>query len=282
MSDSMLRSQARDQASGLRRMFGAQSAQVVAFVSGGNSCGRTSLLVQTSTALARSGQGVVLIDENPGPENALAVYGVQPRHDLIDLIDGGRAAYQVAIEAAPGLRLVSASRVATELQHLDEPTRQRLDEGLLELQQGARFVLLDCALRRGGHLSPLALSAQHMVVVVAAKPTAITNAYSLIKRLVQERGRAGFHVVITHARAESESLAIFENLRRTAHEHLGVRLDFLGGVAIPAASDLAEALQSRLPHRTSSTRKHSGAPHEPRLPAPREARDSAMQLDSVL
>lgn len=282
MPDNVQRHLAGDQASGLRRLFGTRSAQVVAFVSGSNSCGRTSLLVQTSTALARNGQGVVLVDENPGPENALAVYGVQARHDLIELIDGGRAAYQIAVEAAPGLRLVSAVRVATELQHMDEAARQRLEEGLVELQEGARFVLLDCALRRGGHLSPLALSAQHMVVVVAAKPTAITDAYSLIKRLVQERGRAGFHVVVTRARGEAESSAIFENLRRTAHEHLGVRLDFLGGVAVPAASDLADALQSRLPHEVAPTRQGFRASHELRFLAPGAARDSVAQLDSVL
>jgi flagellar biosynthesis protein FlhG len=272
----------RDQASGLRQLFGAQSAQVVAFISGGNSCGRTSLLVQTSTALARSGQGVVLVDENPGPENALAAYGVKARRDLIDLIDGGCAAYQVAVEAAPGLRVVSAVRVATELQHLDEVTRQRLDEGLLELQEDARFVLLDCALRRGGHLSPLALAARHMVLVVAAEPAAITDAYALIKRLVKERGPAGFHVVITRARGETESFAIFENLRRTAQEHLGVRLDFLGGVPVPSSANLADALQNRLPHQSATPRPPANVQREPLLPVTRGTRVRVSRLDSVL
>ena len=240
------------------------------------------MLVQTSTALARSGQGVVLVDENPGPENALAAYGVKARRDLIDLIDGGCAAYQVAVEAAPGLRVVSAVRVATELQHLDEVTRQRLDEGLLELQEDARFVLLDCALRRGGHLSPLALAARHMVLVVAAEPAAITDAYALIKRLVKERGPAGFHVVITRARGETESFAIFENLRRTAQEHLGVRLDFLGGVPVPSSANLADALQNRLPHQSATPRPPANVQREPLLPVTRGTRVRVSRLDSVL
>ena len=47
---------------------GRARPQVVAFASGRESCGRTTLLVQTAAALAAAGHGVVIIDENPAPE----------------------------------------------------------------------------------------------------------------------------------------------------------------------------------------------------------------------
>ncbi len=80
-----------------------------------------------------------------------------------------------------------------------------------------------------------------------AQSTAITHAYALIKRIVQERGRDGFQVVITRPRTREEARAIFDNMRRVAREHLDVRLDYLGASLVPVTDNLAYALLQRLP-----------------------------------
>jgi flagellar biosynthesis protein FlhG len=241
------RDAAGDQAAGLRRLFGARAPQVIAFVSGRDACGRTTLLVQTAAALASAGHGVVIIDENPGPSNVLSAFAVKSRHDLIDMLQGGRSAQQILQPAAPLVRTIAASRFAEQLHELDAVSAVRLSAGLRQIQCGASFVMIDCAARRGGHVSPLALAARHVAVVVAAQGPAITHAYALIKRLAREHDRDGFHVVITRARSEDEAQAIFENLRRTAKQHLGVRLVYLGSSRVPQTDHLADALQSRLP-----------------------------------
>lgn len=235
-----------DQAAGLRRLFGARTGQVVAFVSGREACGRTTLLVRTASALAQAGQGVILIDENSAPHNALSTLGIKVRHDLLDLVQSDYPLERVMEPAAPLLNVIAAAKFATELDHVDALAAGRFNAALKRLQDGSAFVLVDCAARHGRHLSPLALAVPHMAVVVAAQSSAITQAYALIKRLAQERGREGFHVAITRARTGQEAQAIFHNMRHTAREHLGVHLNYLGGVRVPAAEHLAEALQSRL------------------------------------
>jgi flagellar biosynthesis protein FlhG len=241
-----------DQAAGLRRLFGPRAPQVIAFVSGRESCGRTTLLVQTAAALAEAGHEVVIIDENGSPGNALSTFGVASRHDLMDLVQGKRSVQQVMLPAAPMVRVLAASRFADASQPLDEISSERLNVGLRQVQQDASFVLIDCAPRRGGLVSPLALAARHIAVVVAAQGTAITHAYALIKRLAREQERSSFQVVITRARSRGEAQAIFDNLRDTAREHLGVRLDYLGGARVPLTDHLADALQSRLPLGTGA------------------------------
>jgi flagellar biosynthesis protein FlhG len=82
---------------------------------------------------------------------------------------------------------------------------------------------------------------------VAAQSSAITHAYALIKRIAQDRIHGGFQIAITRARSHEEARAIFENMRRVAADHLGVRLDYLGDARVPVTEHLAEALRSRLP-----------------------------------
>lgn len=236
-----------DQAAGLRRLFGSRAPQVVAFASGREACGRTTLVVQTAAALAQQGQGVVIVDENPGPDNAIAAFGLASRHDLMQAVGGGKSLHQVTLAAAPLVRIVPAARAARELDHLDSRTQPRLAACLGELQCGASFVLIDCANRRGGHLSALARAARHVAVVVAAQGSAITHAYALIKRIAQERPGGAFQIAITRARSHEEAQAIFDNMRRVAHEHLGVPLAYLGNARVPVTEHLAEALLHRLP-----------------------------------
>lgn len=247
-----------DQAAGLRRLFGTRATQVVAFASGREASGRTTLLVQTAAALAAAGHGVVIIDENQAPSNAIAAFGMTARYDLKDAIDGVRSLRQIALPAAPLVRLIPAARAARELDPADAVGHQRLAACLQEMQRGAAFVLIDCATRRGGHLSVLAQAAGHLAVVVAAHGTAITHAYALIKHMAQERGRDGFQVVITRARAREEARAIFDNMKRVAREHLGVHLAFLGASMVPVTEHLAEALTTRLPPMAGTEESETG------------------------
>ncbi len=241
---------AGDQAAGLRRMFGGRSPQVVAFASGRESCGRTTLLVQTAAALAAAGHAVLIVDENQTPNNAVSCFGLKTRHDLFQVLQGERTLGQAMIEAAPLVRILPAARAARELEHANRSAaaaRRRLPGCLQEMQRGVDFVLIDTVIRQGGHLSPLALAARHMAVVVAAQSAAITDAYALIKRIVQDRSRDGFQVVITRSRTREEARAIFDNMRRVARDHLDVRLDYLGASMVPVTENLAHALLQRLP-----------------------------------
>lgn len=239
-----------DQASGLRRLFGGHSPQVVAFASGHSACGRTTLLIQTAAALAADGKSVLIIDENPAPNNAVSAFGLTARSDLFHVLQGERTLRQALLAAAPLVHILPAARAARELDHANRiaaAARSNLASCLLELQLDVDFVLVDTTTRRGGHLSPVALAARHMAVVVAAQGASITHAYAMIKRIAQERGRDGFQIVITRARSKAEARAIFDNMRRVAHEHLDVRLDYLGASLVPVTENLAEALLQRLP-----------------------------------
>ncbi len=140
---------------------------------------------------------------------------------------------------------------------VDASTATHLNSAFRQLQEGSSYVLIDCAAGKGQHLSPLALAAPQMAVVVAAQGTAITRAYALVKRLAQERGREGFHVAITRAGSDQEALSIFHNMRQTAHEHLGVRL-ITWAAHVPSVDHLADALQGSLSQSTGAG-DHSGS-----------------------
>jgi MinD-like ATPase involved in chromosome partitioning or flagellar assembly len=72
-----------------------------------------------------------------------------------------------------------------------------------------------------------------VTLAVAAREAAVIDAYALIKRVVHEEGSGCFRIAITHARSEEEAQAVFDNMRRVAHEYLGVRLEYVGMTESP-------------------------------------------------
>lgn len=67
-----------------------------------------------------------------------------------------------------------------------------------------------------------------VTLAVAAREAAVIDAYALIKQVVREEGSNCFRIAITHARSAEEAEAVFDNMRRVAHEYLGVRLEYAG------------------------------------------------------
>ena len=238
---------ASDQAAGLRRLFTRRPNQVVAFAAGRPASGLTSVLVQTAVALAAAGQRVLLIDENSGPGSAMATLGVKPVGDLWDSLIGRVALERAIVSVSQNLWAVSAAGTAERL-HQDSPVvREKLDMLMTPMRGGSDYILIDSHLAPAGHLSILSSTAYHMVVVVSAETSSITDSYTLIKRLVKERGREGIQVIVTRPKTLEDAQMVFDNLKRTAGRHLGVTLHLLAVVRIPTAENIAEALYSKLP-----------------------------------
>ena len=243
-----LRLGSADQADGLRKLFATREPQVIAFASGRDTPGRTTLLVQTAVALANVGEPVVIVDENPAPDNIASAFGLCVRFDLLQAIRGERSLAHVGLNAAPLIKVIPAARAARELDHLSHIASSRLASEFSALRKGASFTLVDCSTsRRAGHLSAIAALAQHVVIVVMANGPGITHGYAAIKRVFQDQGTRQFKVVVTRARSPEEAYSIYRNMRRVALEHLGVQLDYLGASAVPATDHLAEALLGAFP-----------------------------------
>jgi len=76
-------------------------------------------------------------------------------------------------------------------------------------------------------------SPPEVTLAVAARENAVIDAYALIKRVVHEEGGGNFRIAITGAKSAEEAFALFENMRRVAHQHLGVRLEYAGMAPAP-------------------------------------------------
>lgn len=238
-----------DQAEGLRRLLVSNQARVITVVAGKTGVGRTSATINLAAALARSGKDVLVLDENPAPNNLLDQLGLSARFDLLDVAQA-KCKLNDAILPGKGYTILSAARAMRALPKLANTEQRRLEQAMTELNTAVDVMLVDAAmpvLSRVEGLSAcdvmsssLAMGTS-MLVVVDATASGITASYTLIKHMALENARLQFEIIVNKADNDQEAKNIFDNMAKVARHHLSARLEYLG--YIPADNKLKRAAQ---------------------------------------
>ena len=221
----------QDQAAGLRNLMSLQvhdSARVFTIASGKNRIGKTSVAVNLATALARNGQRVLLIDENPCHNNICANLGLQARFDLLHVINRDKQLNQVLLQGPENITILSAMRGIHALNKLNPFEQDWLVKSFAELTESVDIVLIDTAMTGTTHVLPLSLASEQVMIVISGSAASLTGAYALIKIMSQGYAKQHFLILVNKAESEMESLVIYQNLYRVARQYLSVTLEFIG------------------------------------------------------
>ena len=269
-----------DQAEGLRRLLAREGSRVVAVTGGAGSPGRTTTVVNLAAALTAQGKDVLVIDECLGPRSVCSQVGsVRGAGNFAAVMRGERTLDEAVGRHALGFGVLAASR---------DNRAQYTSAQLQKVISGpADIVLIDAQLDAEGALSPLAMHAHDVLIVMRIGAQSITDAYACMKRLHFAHAIAQFRVLANHVANASDAHTAIENLAGVASRYLSVSLASAGSVAadlhMAQALKLARCIVDAFPS-TAAARdfRHVAAelPHWPMRPAvsacsPGSARASA-------
>lgn len=269
-----------DQAEGLRRLLAREGSRVVAVTGGAGSPGRTTTVVNLAAALTAQGKDVLVIDECLGPRSVCSQVGsVRGAGNFAAVMRGERTLDEAVGRHALGFGVLAASR---------DNRAQYTGAQLQKVISGpADIVLIDAQLDAEGALSPLAMHAHDVLIVMRIGAQSITDAYACMKRLHFAHAIAQFRVLANHVANASDAHTAIENLAGVASRYLSVSLEKAGSVAadqhMAQALKLARCIVDAFPS-TAAARdfRHVAAelPHWPMRPAvsacsPATARASA-------
>jgi flagellar biosynthesis protein FlhG len=260
-----------DQAEGLRRLLAREGSRVIAVTGGPGSPGRTTVAINLAAALTAQGKDVLVIDECLGPRSVSALLGgVRGAANFAAVMRGERSLDEAVGRHALGFGVLAAPR---------EPrapyTHAQFNAQVGKVLAGpADFVLIDAQLDAEGALSPLAMHAHDVLIVMRVSAQAITDAYACMKRLHFAHAIGQFRVLANHVVSATEAQAVLENLAGVASRYLTVSLESAGSVAadphMPRALQLSRCIVDAFPS-TAAARdfRHVAAelPHWPMRPA---------------
>lgn len=233
-----------DQAEGLRRLargskaspdrggtrLGAGSTRVIAVTSGKGGVGKTNLVVNMGIAMAQAGKHVVVMDADLGLANIDILLGLSPKYNLEDVIRGRKTMPEILLSGPAGIRIVPASSGVEELANLDPDRLDKLIRQVAWLGETADILLIDTGAGMSRNVTAFALAAQEVVLVTTPEPTAITDAYVMIKVIVSRNARARIGLLANMVVTREAGRMVYDRLNLLSSRFLGRGVDYLGCV----------------------------------------------------
>lgn len=221
-----------DQAAGLRQLLGQTGFQVITVMSGQSGAGKTAATANLAVALARSGRDVLIVDQNQHGRGACAALGLKPRFDIADVLEGRCALEALILNGPDNVQVLPIGGGFNRLGRLSETDQEWLAQSFSRLQSGVDTVLVDMEEATDPDALPLGLAASEILVVLPPGGAAITQSYTLVKRLALNFGKRQFRLLLNRMGSPEQAKALAHNFAHTAERYLGVSVDYLGYIPL--------------------------------------------------
>lgn len=204
--------------------------RVLSITSGKGGVGKTAVVSNVAVTLAKQGKKVLIIDADLGLANVDVVLGLSPTYNLNHFFSGERTLEEVMVEGPYGIKVLPAGSGVQQYTRLDGQLKMRLIDSLDALEEQFDVVLIDTEAGISDNVTYFNVAAQDILIVTTPEPTAITDAYALMKLLSTQYHQKRFLLAVNSVRGADEGLDVFEKLTMVSGRYLDIFLDYLGCV----------------------------------------------------
>lgn len=207
-------------------------SQVICVASGKGGTGKSFVAANLSVLLARKGIKVTLVDADFGLANAHLLLGMEPKHDICDVLSGEVSMAQ-AVERGPvGIRLVAGGTGRSAAALMADAEFDRLLAAFGCLEEHSDVIIVDLAAGLSPRVVRFLTMAHDIILVSNHESTARADVLSTIDMLAEALTEPTVHLVINQARDRKHATVTFQQLwSRVNSLHRGrVKLFFSGWI----------------------------------------------------
>lgn len=218
-----------------------KAARVISVTSGKGGVGKTAVTSNLAVALARMGKKVLIIDADLGLANIDVVFGLTPQYNLNHFFGAEKTLTEVMVDGPEGIKILPAGSGVQSITHLSSEQKMRFLEELDGLGDEFDFVLIDTEAGISENVTYFNVAAQDILVVTTPEPTAITDAYVLMKLLSLQYHEKQFNLVVNSVKDSDEALDVYKKLTIVSDRYLDISIDYLG--CIPWDKKMRESVR---------------------------------------
>jgi flagellar biosynthesis protein FlhG len=217
--------------------------KTIAVASGKGGVGKTNVVANLAIALRKLGKDVLIMDADLGLSNIDVLLNVAPRYTIQHVLNGKMRLQDILIDGPMGVKILPASSGVQELTALNEFQRLRMLEEFDSFDCNADVLLIDTATGISENVAFFCIAAQEIIIITSQEPTALTDAYALIKVLCTRYQEKEFSIIVNSVRNSQEGFEVFRRLSLVTERFLNISLDYLGH--IPCDADVREAVKAQ-------------------------------------
>ncbi|MCF3942414.1 MinD/ParA family protein [Oceanobacillus alkalisoli] len=238
-----------DQANSLRRKMKTphptRGARTIAFISGKGGVGKSNISLNFSLELIRRNKKVVLFDLDVGMGNINILLGLQPKNTIVDLFNEQLSIIETIEKGPEGLAYIAGGTGLSRFLEMKQADKDFFYEQFELLTEMYDYIIFDMGAGITETSLFFILAADECMVVTTGEPTAITDAYSMIKQITSNGGTMPIHLILNRARSQGESTTL-KQLQKVIRQFLQIEVYPLG--LIPEDKHVVQAVIRQIPY----------------------------------
>ena len=215
--------------SGKSGVKSSDKARVITVTSGKGGVGKTNLSVNMALAFARLGKKVVVMDADLGLANVNVMLNMIPKYNLYHVIKKQKTIREILVETEYGISIVAGASGFSQIANMGEEDRKDFIAEL-ETLSNADIIIIDTSAGVSSNVLDFIAAADDAVIITTPEPTAITDAYGIIKIIATEYDslNMGLKLVVNRAKGVAQAKGVADRMINIAGQFLNLKVDYLG------------------------------------------------------
>ncbi len=238
----------RDQAEKLRmKMMESQGSlgKSIAIVSGKGGVGKSNFTMNFATVLAKAQKKVVVVDMDIGMGNIHILIGKSVQYSLREYLTGELKIEDVMYDGEDQLQYISGGSGMSTILEWSEEMFDRLIEAFEYLQKTFDYILFDMGAGATNWSLDLLASVDEIIVISTAEPTAIMDAYSMMKFIHLKDAQKQFYILCNRTLTYEEGQETLQRLAKAMQKFLQKEVAVLG--SLPEDPVVRKAVKAQVP-----------------------------------
>lgn len=206
----------------------ARKSRIITVTSGKGGVGKTNFTVNLALALAGLQKKVLVIDADLGMANVEVVMGCTAPYNILNLLEDGFNVNDVVADGPRGIKFLPGGSGIYHLANLSEANLQRIVSQIVSLEDWAEIVLIDTGAGINRNVLNFVMAADEVIIVTTPEPTAITDAYAMMKTYAGHQGAGPLKLVVNRVTEMDEGQLVVDKLIKVALRFLELPVNTLG------------------------------------------------------
>ncbi|MDR2247084.1 MAG: MinD/ParA family protein [Treponema sp.] len=206
-----------------------KKTRIITITSGKGGVGKTNVSVNMALAYARLGKKVMVMDADLGLANVNVMLNLIPKFNLYHVIRKQKTMREIIVDTEYGISVVAGASGFSKIANLNEEERQEFISEI-ETLSSADIIVVDTSAGVSSNVLDFIAVADDAVIITTPEPTAITDAYGIIKIIATDMDNLnrGLKLVVNRVKSATEANKVADRMIRITSQFLNLKLEYLG------------------------------------------------------
>lgn len=241
----------RDQAEKLRQQLANQSrennAKTIAIVSGKGGVGKSNITVNLALSLKNQQKNVLIFDLDIGMGNIDILLGHQSNHSITELFTSPKYRITDLIEQDKNeLHYISGGSGLLDIFTMNQSMQAHFFTEFQSLLTKYDYILFDMGAGASKESLFFIMATDECIVVSTPEPTALTDAYGMIKQMVNNSYKMPIKIIMNRSPSVKIGYRALSGLSDVIQQFLKVKVVALG--VLPEDRIVSKAVMNQIPY----------------------------------